>query len=260
MKKDNYKMKFANFITSRIIIPMFIFLDIIFCIIFYFEDKTSFFENSLIATITIAIMSLLTYFALIIVGNILSKNQNFRQDDLYFYQDNRKILKTDLLRIDIYWNESLNYLSIIPKKDLFKAKELLYYFSNYEDVLNFLIKNDLIGYLNGRDLNFISSNNNLNERMIEGYKEITRFPCPCCGNLTYFTKPGGTFFICPVCFWEDDESSIEDENTVYDINKVSLLQARFNYIQFKACKEDMIEYVREPEVYEYPKMKVNDEK
>ena len=101
MKKDNYKMKFANFITSRIIIPMFIFLDIIFCIIFYFEDKTSFFENSLIATITIAIMSLLTYFALIIVGNILSKNQNFRQDDLYFYQDNRKILKTDLLRIDI---------------------------------------------------------------------------------------------------------------------------------------------------------------
>ena len=168
MKKDNYKMKFANFITTRIIIPMFLVIDIIFCVIFYFEDKTSFVKNSLIATITIAIMSLLTYFALIIVGNILSKNQNFRQDDLYFYQDNRKILKTDLLRIDIYWNESLNYLSIIPKKDLFKAKELLYYFSNYEDVLNFLIKNDLIGYLNGRDLNFISSNNNLNEKMIEG--------------------------------------------------------------------------------------------
>ena len=108
MKKDNYKMKFANFITTRIIIPMFLVIDIIFCVIFYFEDKTSFVKNSLIATITLTIMAILTYFVLIIVGNILSKNQNFRQDDLYFYQDNRKILKTDLLRIDIYWNESLN--------------------------------------------------------------------------------------------------------------------------------------------------------
>ena len=239
MKKDNYKWKFANFITTRIIIPMFLVLDIIFCIIFYFEDKTSFVKNSLIATVALGIMAILTYFVLIIIGNILTKKQNFRQDDLCFYQDNRKILKTDLLRIDIYWNVSLNYISIIPKKDLFKAKELLYYFSNYEDVLNFIIKNDLIRYLNARDLIFISSNNKLNERLSEGYKEITRFPCPCCGNLTYFTKPGGTFFICPVCFWEDDESSIEDENTVYDINKVSLVQARFNYIHFKACKEDM---------------------
>ena len=33
MKKDNYKMKFANFIITRIIIPMFLVIDIIFCII-----------------------------------------------------------------------------------------------------------------------------------------------------------------------------------------------------------------------------------
>lgn len=259
MKKDNYKWKFANFITTRIIIPLFIVLDVIFCIIFYFEDKSSFINNSLISTLVIVIMALLTYFVLVIIGNILSKKQNFRQDDLYFYQDNRKILKTDLLRIDIFWNETINYLSIIPKKDIFKARELLYYFSNYEDILNFILNNDLIGYLNARDLNYIGINYKLNEIMIDGYNKITRYACPCCGNLTFFTKPGGTFFICPVCFWEDDDSSIEDENTVYDINKVSLVQARWNYIQFKACRKDMIEYVREPEAYEYPEMKVNNE-
>ena len=53
---------------------------------------------------------------------------------------------------------------------------------------------------------------------------------------------------------------VETKAPVYDINKVSLAQARYNYIHFKACKENLIEYVREPEVYEYTEVKVIDEK
>lgn len=32
-----------------------------------------------------------------------------------------------------------------------------------------------------------------------------RFPCPCCGYLTLTEPHYGTFVICDVCFWEDDD-------------------------------------------------------
>ena len=32
-----------------------------------------------------------------------------------------------------------------------------------------------------------------------------RYACPCCGFLTLDEAPPGTFAICPVCFWEDDD-------------------------------------------------------
>ena len=40
-----------------------------------------------------------------------------------------------------------------------------------------------------------------------------RFPCPCCGYLTYPTpKEYAVAYICPVCFWENDVfTSDEDE-------------------------------------------------
>lgn len=31
-----------------------------------------------------------------------------------------------------------------------------------------------------------------------------RFPCPCCWYKTFDAEPDGSFDICPVCFWEDD--------------------------------------------------------
>lgn len=31
-----------------------------------------------------------------------------------------------------------------------------------------------------------------------------KYKCPCCGYHTLESGPPGTFAICPVCFWEDD--------------------------------------------------------
>ena len=34
--------------------------------------------------------------------------------------------------------------------------------------------------------------------------------CPCCENNTLYEKPPGTFEICPICNWEDDEVQYND--------------------------------------------------
>ncbi|HEP9402485.1 hydrolase, partial [Pseudomonas aeruginosa] len=37
-----------------------------------------------------------------------------------------------------------------------------------------------------------------------------RYPCPCCGYLTFDEEPCGTYEICPVCYWEDDIAQNKD--------------------------------------------------
>ncbi|UKI49399.1 MAG: hypothetical protein L6U99_12000 [Clostridium sp.] len=31
------------------------------------------------------------------------------------------------------------------------------------------------------------------------------YNCPCCNKLTFEFNPGGTFYICPNCYYEDDD-------------------------------------------------------
>jgi hypothetical protein len=56
-----------------------------------------------------------------------------------------------------------------------------------------------------------------------------RHPCPCCGYLTLAEEPGGTFDICKVCFWEDDNVQSHDPDAEGGANEVSLNQARRNF-------------------------------
>lgn len=37
-----------------------------------------------------------------------------------------------------------------------------------------------------------------------------KFACPCCGSFTLTEKPPGTFSICEVCGWEDDNIQYDD--------------------------------------------------
>lgn len=72
------------------------------------------------------------------------------------------------------------------------------------------------------------------------------FPCPCCHYLTLSEEPSGTFEICPVCFWEDD--NIQNDAPAYEggANGISLNQARDNFRRFGAIKEKYINNVRRP--------------
>lgn len=38
------------------------------------------------------------------------------------------------------------------------------------------------------------------------------YTCPCCGYLTLDEKPPGTYDICSICFWEDDDVQYNDPN------------------------------------------------
>lgn len=79
-----------------------------------------------------------------------------------------------------------------------------------------------------------------------------RFACPCCGFFTLHEEPPGSFAICPVCYWEDDD--VQYRNPTYDggANRVSLEKARQNYVRFGAVEERFRDQVRDPAASERP--------
>ena len=73
-----------------------------------------------------------------------------------------------------------------------------------------------------------------------------RYACPCCGYFTLTEKPPGTFAICAVCFWEDDEVQFKDPMLAGGANQVSLIEARRNFRDFGAIAEEFLGQVRSP--------------
>lgn len=90
---------------------------------------------------------------------------------------------------------------------------------------------------------------------------MKKYECPCCGFYTFDEKPNGSYDICPVCFWEDDLIQLENIEYEGGANKVSLVQARRNFLVFGACEEDMKKYVRRPteEEFHYKILMVSEE-
>lgn len=78
-----------------------------------------------------------------------------------------------------------------------------------------------------------------------------KFACRCCGFLTLDEEPLGTFEICPVCFWEDDEVQIQ-EPAWTGANGVTISVARENFVRFGAAEERVKSFVRAPYLEEYP--------
>ena len=64
------------------------------------------------------------------------------------------------------------------------------------------------------------------------------YTCPCCGYRTRDEKEYGSYNICPICFWEDDATQVENPNII-GANKVTLKQAQKNFIEFGACELQM---------------------
>jgi len=78
------------------------------------------------------------------------------------------------------------------------------------------------------------------------------YPCACCGFLTISDPEPGTFEICPVCNWEDDDVQYENINFSGGANKECLSQARFNFKKFGASSLRFLKQVRAPLPEEIP--------
>ena len=58
-------------------------------------------------------------------------------------------------------------------------------------------------------------------------------PCPCCGFLTFPSDEPvpGSFLICDICRWEDDDLQFSRPDYQGGANKVSLNEARENFLR-----------------------------
>jgi hypothetical protein len=60
--------------------------------------------------------------------------------------------------------------------------------------------------------------------------------CPCCGYIV-FDEPPGSYAICPICFWEDDEVQLRFPTLEGGANCPSLIEAQQNFIKHGACEQ-----------------------
>jgi hypothetical protein len=73
-----------------------------------------------------------------------------------------------------------------------------------------------------------------------------KYPCPCCTYKTFDEKPNGTFYVCLVCFWEDDLVQLNDPDSEGGVNGISLRQAQNNFKQFGAMEKRFEKQTRKP--------------
>ena len=77
---------------------------------------------------------------------------------------------------------------------------------------------------------------------------MKKHQCPCCGHFTYTVPPEEDCgYICPVCFWENDPFIAADDDPSDSNHGITLNEAKANYLEFGACEEEMLRYVRPPE-------------
>lgn len=70
-----------------------------------------------------------------------------------------------------------------------------------------------------------------------------KFYCDCCGYNTLSEKPNGSYQICKICYWKDDPIQSDKPDYERGANKVSLIQAKRNFVEFGACERDMVKKV-----------------
>jgi hypothetical protein len=72
-----------------------------------------------------------------------------------------------------------------------------------------------------------------------------RYPCPCCGYVTFENAPG-SYDICEICIWEDDISQLRFPDQDGGANEPSLIETQRNFAEFGACEQRLLPHVRKP--------------
>jgi len=72
---------------------------------------------------------------------------------------------------------------------------------------------------------------------------LVLYTCSCCGYKTKSTPYFGSYEICPVCFWEDDDSQVENPDMAGGANPMSLRDAQKNFKKVGACEIAMLQHV-----------------
>jgi Cysteine-rich CPCC len=70
-----------------------------------------------------------------------------------------------------------------------------------------------------------------------------KYPCPCCGHLTFEKEPG-SLEICLKCLWQDDCISLKFPYEACGPNKVSLVTAQKNYIYFGVKEKRLLQLIK----------------
>jgi hypothetical protein len=73
-----------------------------------------------------------------------------------------------------------------------------------------------------------------------------RFTCPCCGHIV-FDEPPGSYEVCPICFWEDDDVQLRHPAMSGGANKPSLINAQANFRAIGAVEPRLVQHVRGPQ-------------
>ena len=65
---------------------------------------------------------------------------------------------------------------------------------------------------------------------------MKKYKCPCCEQYTLDEEPPGTFEICEVCGWEDDDWQYRFPDRGGGANQLSLFQAKKTVSQSRTNK------------------------
>ena len=87
----------------------------------------------------------------------------------------------------------------------------------------------------------------------EAEEPAGRYPCPCCGCLTFpAPKEEAMAYICPVCLWENDVFDPGEDDPSDENRGMTLRQGRENYRRYGAVRPDLVQYARPPHQRERP--------
>jgi hypothetical protein len=75
------------------------------------------------------------------------------------------------------------------------------------------------------------------------------YTCPCCGYKSLPRPADGTYELCLVCWWENDQVQLRDPDYEGGANEPSLRQAQRNFIEFGTSDKDLRDQCDDPARY-----------